>query len=68
MKKLGFEPNVGSPENFVRFSLDEMDAWTPAAKAARTRLPGVDDGWIIHAVGPMHQLDAPFRLIPPQAA
>jgi tripartite-type tricarboxylate transporter receptor subunit TctC len=34
MKKLEFEPKVGSPEDFARFLLDEMDAWTPAAKAA----------------------------------
>jgi len=34
MKKLDFEPKVGSPEDFARFIRDEMDAWTPAAKAA----------------------------------
>jgi len=34
MKKLDFEPKVGSPEDFVRFLRDEMDVWTPAAKAA----------------------------------
>ena len=34
MKKLDFQPKVGSPEDFARFILDEMDAWTPAAKAA----------------------------------
>jgi tripartite-type tricarboxylate transporter receptor subunit TctC len=34
MKKLDFEPKVGSPEDFAKFILDEMDAWTPAAKAA----------------------------------
>jgi tripartite-type tricarboxylate transporter receptor subunit TctC len=34
MKKLDFEPKVGSPEDFARFILEEMDAWTPAARAA----------------------------------
>src|SRR5262245_26316974 len=34
MKKLDFEPKVGSPQDFARFILDEMEAWTPAAKAA----------------------------------
>jgi tripartite-type tricarboxylate transporter receptor subunit TctC len=34
MKKLDFEPKVGSPEDFARFLRDEMDVWTPAAKAA----------------------------------
>jgi tripartite-type tricarboxylate transporter receptor subunit TctC len=34
MKKLDFEPKVGSAEDFARFIGDEMDAWTPAAKAA----------------------------------
>lgn len=34
MKKLDFEPRVGSPEDFGRFVLSEIDAWTPAAKAA----------------------------------
>jgi tripartite-type tricarboxylate transporter receptor subunit TctC len=34
MKKLDFEPMVESPEDFARFILAEMDAWTPAAKAA----------------------------------
>jgi tripartite-type tricarboxylate transporter receptor subunit TctC len=34
MKKLGFEPNVGSPQEFAAFIRDEMEAWTPAAKAA----------------------------------
>ena len=34
MKKLDFEPRVGSPEDFARFVLSEIDAWTPAAKAA----------------------------------
>jgi tripartite-type tricarboxylate transporter receptor subunit TctC len=34
MKKLGFEPKVGSPQEFATFILSEMEAWTPAAKAA----------------------------------
>jgi tripartite-type tricarboxylate transporter receptor subunit TctC len=34
MKKLDFEPKVGSPQDFAKFILDEMEAWTPAAKAA----------------------------------
>lgn len=34
MKKLGFEPTVGSPKEFAAFIRDEMEAWTPAAKAA----------------------------------
>jgi tripartite-type tricarboxylate transporter receptor subunit TctC len=34
MKKLDFEPKVGSPESFAKFIVDEMEAWTPAAKAA----------------------------------
>jgi tripartite-type tricarboxylate transporter receptor subunit TctC len=34
MKKLDFEPKVESPEDFARFILAEMNAWTPAAKAA----------------------------------
>jgi len=34
MRKLDFEPRVGSPEDFARFVLSEIDAWTPAAKAA----------------------------------
>jgi tripartite-type tricarboxylate transporter receptor subunit TctC len=34
MKKLDFEPKVGSPEEFAKFILAEMEAWTPAAKAA----------------------------------
>lgn len=34
MKKLDFEPKVGSPQDFATFILDEMEVWTPAAKAA----------------------------------
>jgi tripartite-type tricarboxylate transporter receptor subunit TctC len=34
MKKLDFEPKVESPEDFARFILAELDAWTPAARAA----------------------------------
>lgn len=34
MKKLGFEPSVRSPQEFAAFIRDEMEAWTPAAKAA----------------------------------
>src|SRR5262245_59238044 len=34
MKKLGFEPSVGSPQEFAAFIRDEIEAWTPAAKAA----------------------------------
>jgi tripartite-type tricarboxylate transporter receptor subunit TctC len=34
MRKLDFEPMVGSPREFATFILDELDAWTPAAKAA----------------------------------
>jgi tripartite-type tricarboxylate transporter receptor subunit TctC len=34
MQKLDFEPRVGSPRDFSTFILDEIDAWTPAAKAA----------------------------------
>jgi tripartite-type tricarboxylate transporter receptor subunit TctC len=34
MKKLDFEPKVGSADDFARFIVDEMEAWTPAAKAA----------------------------------
>jgi tripartite-type tricarboxylate transporter receptor subunit TctC len=34
MRKLDFEPKVGSPEDFAKFVLSEIDAWTPAAKAA----------------------------------
>ena len=34
MKKLGFEPSGGSPQEFAAFIRDEMEAWTPAAKAA----------------------------------
>jgi tripartite-type tricarboxylate transporter receptor subunit TctC len=34
MAKLDFEPKVGSPEDFARFIVDEVEAWTPAAKAA----------------------------------
>jgi tripartite-type tricarboxylate transporter receptor subunit TctC len=34
MKKLEFEPRVASPQDFARFIRDEIEAWTPAAKAA----------------------------------
>jgi tripartite-type tricarboxylate transporter receptor subunit TctC len=34
MKKLGFEPKVGSAQEFATFIRDELDVWTPAAKAA----------------------------------
>jgi len=34
MRKLGFEPRVGSPQEFAAFIREEMKAWTPAAKAA----------------------------------
>ena len=34
MRKLDFEPRVGSPQEFAAFIEDEIKAWTPAAKAA----------------------------------
>jgi tripartite-type tricarboxylate transporter receptor subunit TctC len=34
MKKLGFEPRIGSPPEFAAFIRNEIDIWTPAAKAA----------------------------------
>lgn len=34
MKKLDFEPKVGSPQQFATFILDEVDTWTPVARAA----------------------------------
>jgi tripartite-type tricarboxylate transporter receptor subunit TctC len=34
LKKLDFEPKVGSPQDFAAFIVDEIEAWTPAAKAA----------------------------------
>jgi tripartite-type tricarboxylate transporter receptor subunit TctC len=34
MNKLDFEPKVGPPQQFATFILDEVDTWTPAAKAA----------------------------------
>ncbi len=34
MKKLGFEPSVGSPQEFAAFIREEMKDWAPAAKAA----------------------------------
>jgi tripartite-type tricarboxylate transporter receptor subunit TctC len=34
LKKLGFEPRVGSPQEFAAFIREEMKDWTPAAKAA----------------------------------
>jgi tripartite-type tricarboxylate transporter receptor subunit TctC len=33
MKKLEFAPKVASPQDFARFIVAEIDAWTPAAKA-----------------------------------
>ena len=33
MKKLEFAPKTGSPEDFARFIVAEIEAWTPAAKA-----------------------------------
>jgi tripartite-type tricarboxylate transporter receptor subunit TctC len=33
MKKLEFEPKVGSPQDFATFIAAEIDVWTPAAKA-----------------------------------
>jgi len=34
MKNLDFEPRFGSPQDFTTFIREEIDAWTPAAKAA----------------------------------
>ena len=34
MRKLGFEPRIGSPQEFAAFIRNEIDIWTPAAKAA----------------------------------
>jgi tripartite-type tricarboxylate transporter receptor subunit TctC len=34
LQKFDFEPKVGSPQKFAAFILDEISAWTPAAKAA----------------------------------
>jgi len=34
MKKLGFEPSGGSPQEFAAFIREEIEVWTPAAKAA----------------------------------
>jgi tripartite-type tricarboxylate transporter receptor subunit TctC len=34
LKKLDFEPKVLSPQAFAAFIADEVDAWTPAARAA----------------------------------
>jgi tripartite-type tricarboxylate transporter receptor subunit TctC len=34
LKKLDFDPKIGSPHEFAAFILDEIDVWTPAAKAA----------------------------------
>jgi tripartite-type tricarboxylate transporter receptor subunit TctC len=34
MRKLDFEPRVGSPQEFAAFIVKEIEAWTPAAKAA----------------------------------
>ena len=34
MRKLGFEPRMGSPQEFAAFIRNEIDIWTPAAKAA----------------------------------
>jgi tripartite-type tricarboxylate transporter receptor subunit TctC len=34
MKKLDFKPKIGSPQEFAALVLEEIDAWTPAAKEA----------------------------------
>lgn len=34
IRKLGFEPRIGSPQEFAAFIRNEIDIWTPAAKAA----------------------------------
>jgi len=34
LNKLGFEPTVGSPQQFAAFIREEMKDWTPAARAA----------------------------------
>lgn len=34
MKKLGFEPRIGSPQEFAAFIRNEIDIWMPAAFAA----------------------------------
>ena len=34
MKKLGFEPRIGTPQEFAEFIRNEIKIWTPAAKAA----------------------------------
>ena len=34
MRKLGFEPRIGSPQEFAAFIRNEIDIWTPAAKVA----------------------------------
>jgi tripartite-type tricarboxylate transporter receptor subunit TctC len=34
MRRLDFEPKVGSPQQFATYIQDEVQAWTPAAKAA----------------------------------
>jgi len=34
LRKLDFDVKVGSPKEFAAFILDEIDAWTPPAKAA----------------------------------
>jgi tripartite-type tricarboxylate transporter receptor subunit TctC len=34
MKRLDFEPKPGSPQDFIALIQDEIEAWTPAAKAA----------------------------------
>jgi tripartite-type tricarboxylate transporter receptor subunit TctC len=34
MKKLGFEPKIGSAQEFAAFIRNEMEIWMPAAKAA----------------------------------
>jgi tripartite-type tricarboxylate transporter receptor subunit TctC len=34
MKKLGFEPRIGSSQDFAAFIREEIDVWTPAAKVA----------------------------------
>jgi len=34
LRKLGFEPRIQSPQEFAAFIRNEIDIWTPAAKAA----------------------------------
>jgi len=47
MKKLGFESSVKSPQEFAAFIRDEIEAWTPAAKASmrpRMKRPSITMG------------------------